>query len=68
MTTPVAGSWAGAVMIWAGAEMIWAGAQTTIGYKYPSYSTCKQLKNAEKVKCDGRTDRWTDGRTDRLTR
>ena len=26
MTAPVAGGWAGAVMIWAGAVMIWAGA------------------------------------------
>ena len=25
-TAPVAGGWAGAVMIWAGAVMIWAGA------------------------------------------
>ena len=25
-TAPVAGGWAGAVMIWAGAAMIWAGA------------------------------------------
>ena len=26
MATPVAGGWAGAVMIWAGAAMPWAGA------------------------------------------
>ena len=30
-------------------------------------SKAKKLKNAEKVKCDGRTDRQTDGPTDRPT-
>ena len=51
-TTPVAGGWAGAVMSW-------AGAITSMKYSYLNFSTFKLLKNAKKVKCDGRTDRPT---------
>ena len=58
-------SWAGAVMSWAGAVTIWAGALTSMENPYLNFSTFKLLKNAKKVKCDGPTDRRTDGRTDR---
>ena len=54
-TAPVAGSWAGAVMIWAGAVMIWAGACSNT-----NFPTLKMPKNAKKAKCDGPTDRPTD--------
>ena len=56
MTAPVAGGWAGAVMIWAGAVMIWAGALTSMKNPFLNFSTFKLLKNAKKVKCDGPTD------------
>ena len=58
---PVAGGWAGAVMLWAGAVMIlegvvmlWAGACSNT-----NFPTLKMPKNAEKAKCDGPTDRPT---------
>ena len=51
-TAPVAGGWAGAVMIWAGAIMIWAGACSNTKYK----------------KKQSVTDRRTDRQTDRPTR
>ena len=64
---PVAGGWAGAVMIWAGVVMIWAGACSNT-----NFLTFKMPKNAKKAKwdrrTDGRTDRRTDGRTDGPTR
>ena len=60
--TPVAGGWAGV-----GAVMIWAGALTSMKYSHLNFSTFKQLKNAKKEKCDGPTDRRTDGPTDTVT-
>ena len=59
---PVAGGWAGAVMIWAGALMIWAGAVMIWAgaCSKKNYPTLKMPKNAKKAKCDGRTDRPTD--------
>ena len=54
-TAPVAGGWAGAVIIWAGAVMIWAGACSNT-----NFPTLKMPKNAKKAKCDGQTDRRTD--------
>ena len=61
-TTPVAGSWAGAVMIWAGAVLLWAGAVMIWAgpCSNTNFPTLKMLKNAKNVKCDGPTDRWTD--------
>ena len=61
-TTPVAGSWAGAVMTWAGAVMSWAGAVMSwtgavmswaeavlsIKYSYLNFSTFKLLKTQKK--------------------
>ena len=49
-TTPVAGSWAGAVMIWAGAVMILVTACSNT-----NFLTLKMPKNAKIAKCDGRT-------------
>ena len=56
-TAPVAGGWAGAVMIWSGAVMIWAGACSNT-----NSPTLKMPKNAKKQSV---TDGPTDGRTDR---
>ena len=50
MTIPIAGGWAGAVMIWAGAVMIWAGACSNT-----NFPTLKMLKNAKKAQFHGRT-------------
>ena len=58
-TAPVAGGWAGAVMIWAGTVMIWAGACSNT-----NCPTLEMPKNAKKSKCDGPRD----GATDRPTR
>ena len=43
-TAPVAGGWAGAVMIWAGVVMIWAGACSNT-----NFPTLKMPKNAKKA-------------------
>ena len=64
-TDPVAGGWAGAVMIWAEAVMIWAGACSKT-----NFPTLKMPKNAKKQsvtdrRTDRPTDRPTDGPTDR---
>ena len=49
--TPVAGSWAGAVMICAGAVMLWTGACSNT-----NFLTLKMLKKAKKkTKFHGRT-------------
>ena len=48
--------WAGAVMLWAGAVMIWAGACSN-----RNFPTLRMLKNANKAKCDARTQSLTDG-------
>ena len=58
-TAPVAGGWAGAVMIWAGAVMIWAGACSNT--KFPT------LKTPKKAKKQSVTDRRTDGPTNTET-
>ena len=65
-TAPVAGGWAGAVMIWAGAVMIWAGAVMIWAgvCSNTNFSTLKMPKNAKKAKCDGPTDRRTDRPTE----
>ena len=47
-TAPVAGGWAGAVMIWAGA------------FSNTNSPTLKMPKNAKKGKCERPTDRRTD--------
>ena len=62
-TAPVAGGWAGVVMIWAGAVMIWAGAVMIWAgaCTNTNFPTLKMPKNAKKAKCD----RPTDGPTDR---
>ena len=57
-TAPVAGGWAGALIIWAGAVMLWAGACSNT-----NFPTLKLPKNAKKAKCDGRTDAKCDGPT-----
>merc|ERR1711942_544002 len=71
-TAPVADGWAGAVMIWAGAVMIWAGAVMIWAgaviiwagaCSNTNFSTLKMPKHAKKAKCDGPTDRQTDGPT-----
>ena len=64
MTTPAAGSWAGAVMIWAGAVMLWAGAVMILAgaCSNTNFPTLKMPKNAKEAKCDGRTQSVTDGR------
>ena len=69
MTTPVAGSWAGAVMIWAGAVMFWAGVVMIWAgaCSNTNFPTLEMPKNAKKSKCDGPTDRRTDGPTDTAT-
>ena len=59
-TAPVAGCWAGAVMIWAGAVMIWAGVCSN-----RNFPTLKMPKNAKRAKCDRPTDGPTDRPTDR---
>ena len=63
---PVAGGWAGAVMIWAGAVMIWAGAVKIWAGACSNtiFLTLKMHKNAKKKKYDGRTDGWTDRHSD----
>ena len=68
-TAPVAGGWAGAVMILTGAVMIWAGAVMiwAVACLNTNFSTLKMPKYAKKAKCDGRTDRLTDQLTDRPT-
>ena len=48
ITAPVAGGWAGAVMIWAGA------------CSNTNFPTLKMPKNAKKAKCDRPTDGPTD--------
>ena len=64
-TTPVAGSWAGAVMIWAGAVLLWVGAVMIWAgaCSNTNFPTRKMPKSAKKVKCDGRTRSVTDGPT-----
>ena len=54
-TAPVAGGWAGAVMIWAGA------------CSNTNFPTLKMPKNAKKAKCDRPTDGPTDRPTNRPT-
>ena len=51
MTIPIAGGWAGAVMIWAGAVMIWAGACSNT-----NFPTFKMHEITKKAKCDRPTD------------
>ena len=67
-TTPVAGSWAGAVMIWAGAVMLWAGAVMfwAGACSNTNFPTLKYPKMRKKQSVtDRRTDGRTKGRTDR---
>ena len=56
-TAPVAGGWAGALIIWAGAVMLWAGACSNT-----NFPTLKLPKNAKKKLSvtDGRTQSVTD--------
>ena len=57
MTTPAAGSWAGAVMIWAGAVMLWAGAVMfwAGACSNTNFPTLKMPNNAKKQSVtDGR--------------
>ena len=65
MTAPVAGGWAGAIVIWAGAVMPWAGAVMIWAgaCSNTNFPTLKLPKNAKKKKLsvtDGRTQTVTD--------
>ena len=67
MTAPVAGGWAGAIVIWAGAVMPWAGAVMIWAgaCSNTNFPTLKMPRNAKKkqsvtdAKCDGRIDTVT---------